>query len=92
MKALMFQKQIFEVIFIIDLKILLLILSNLLISQLCSVDPKLMARHFSSKIGLFGNNKELQLGTCDLMANHAQVQRNEGEKHSFRMWEGLSLT
>lgn len=32
---------------------------------------------------LFRNSKELQLGTCGLKVNNAQVQRNKGEKCSF---------
>lgn len=31
------------------------------------------------KIGLFGNNKELQFGTYGLMVNLEQVWRNKGE-------------
>lgn len=30
-----------------------------------------------------GNNKELQLRTCDLIVNHIQVQRKRGGEWSF---------
>lgn len=34
-------------------------------------------------MGLFRNKKELQFGTCDLIASHVQVPRNTGEEHYF---------
>lgn len=41
-------------------------------------------RYFSSKMGLFGNNKEFQFGTCGLMMSHTQVQRTK-ERNAFFM-------
>ena len=38
---------------------------------------------FPNKMGLFGNNKELQFKTCGLNASHVQVQRNKGEGCCF---------
>lgn len=38
---------------------------------------KWTTRYFSSKVGLFENNKELQLGTCSLMANHAKSREQK---------------
>lgn len=40
---------------------------------------------------LLRNSKELQLGTCGLKVNNAQVQRNKGEKCSFMDLGGALL-
>lgn len=47
------------------------------------VDLKQKAKHFSSKMGLFGYNRELQFKTYRLMVNPEQVQRNKGGEYSF---------
>lgn len=47
------------------------------------VDLKQKAKRFSSKMGLFGYNRELQFKTCSLMVIRGQVQRNRGEESSF---------
>lgn len=48
--------------------------------KLKRVDLKGIARSFSSKMGLFRNYKELQIGTCNLTENHVQVLRNKREE------------
>lgn len=47
------------------------------------VDLKQIARYFSSKMGPFGNNKELQFWTRGLMANHRANTENKDDEHSF---------
>lgn len=48
--------------------------------KLKCVDLKRIARLFTSKMGLFRNYKELQIGTCNVMENHMQVLRNKREE------------
>lgn len=41
-------------------------------------------------MGLFGDNKELQFRTCDLKANHKQIQRNKKEGNTL-LWTWKEL-
>lgn len=48
---------------------------------------KWTTRYFSSEMGLFENNEELQLGTSSLMANHAK-SREQRRGISFYRGKG----
>lgn len=43
-------------------------------------------------MGLFGKNKEFHFGTCGLMVNHMEFQRNMGEECFFMDLEGAVVS
>lgn len=38
--------------------------------------PFILIRHFTSKMGLLGNSKEVQFRICGLMVNHASPEKD----------------
>ena len=52
---------------------------------------KKTARYFSSKMDLFGNDKELQFEACGLMVNHVLLQNNKGKEHYFMGVSGADV-
>lgn len=54
---------------------------------------KIKASYFTSKMGLLGNNRELQFRVCKVWPNHRQVQQRRGPLfYGGGSWEGLFWT